>query len=86
MFKLLFTIFLNEFCLKLGRALHRPSWIPAPESLLKLALGELGSLMTTGQRVVPKKAIEKGYVFQYATLDSALQALFSETTVVGRVA
>ncbi len=80
------AVTMNEFCLKLGRALHRPSWIPAPESLLKLALGELGSLMTTGQRVMPKKAIEKGYVFQYATLDSALQAIFSETTVAGRVA
>jgi NAD dependent epimerase/dehydratase family enzyme len=53
---------------------------------LKLALGELGSLMTTGQRVVPKKAIEKGYVFQHATLDSALQAIFPETAVIRQAA
>jgi NAD dependent epimerase/dehydratase family enzyme len=77
---------MRDFCMRLGRALHKPSWFPVPEFVLKLAGGELGSLMTTGQRVVPRKALHEGYVFQHATLESALQALFSETTVVGRVA
>lgn len=80
------AVTMRDFCMKLGRALRRPSWFPVPEFALKLALGELGSLMTTGQRVVPTKAIDEGYVFQHATLDSALQALFSEAPVVGRVA
>jgi uncharacterized protein (TIGR01777 family) len=80
------AVTMNEFCLKLGRALHRPSWFPVPEFLLKLALGELGSLMATGQRVVPRKALAEGYVVQHPTLDVALQALFSETPVVGRIA
>jgi len=80
------AVTMRDFCLRLGRALHRPSWFPVPEFVLKLALGELGSLMITGQRVVPKKAIDEGYVFQHATLDSALQALFPETIVVGRAA
>jgi uncharacterized protein (TIGR01777 family) len=80
------AVTMRDFCMRLGRALHKPSWFPVPEFVLKLALGELGSLMTTGQRVVPRKALDEGYVFQHATLDSALQALFSETTVVGRVA
>jgi uncharacterized protein (TIGR01777 family) len=80
------AVTMRDFCLRLGRALHRPSWFPVPEFLLKLALGELGSLMTTGQRVTPRKSLEAGYTFHYATLDSALQAIFPETTVVGRVA
>ncbi|MDH5347137.1 MAG: DUF1731 domain-containing protein [Nitrospira sp.] len=57
-----------------------------PEFLLKLALGELGSLMTTGQRVTPRKAFEAGYQFHHVTLDSALQAIFPETTVIRRAA
>jgi uncharacterized protein (TIGR01777 family) len=77
---------MSDFCMRLGRALHRPSWFPVPEYLLKLALGELGSLMTTGQRVTPRKAIEGGYAFHHATLDSALQAIFPETAVVRRAA
>jgi uncharacterized protein (TIGR01777 family) len=77
---------MRDFCLKLGHALHRPSWFPVPEFLLKLALGELGSLMTTGQRVTPRKALEAGYVFHHATLDSALQAIFPESAVIRRAA
>jgi uncharacterized protein len=75
---------MTAFCRKLARALHRPSWFPVPEFMLKLALGELGSLMTTGQRVTPRKAIEGGYVFHHPTLDSALQAIFPETAALNR--
>ena len=80
------AVTMREFCLRLGRALRRPSWFPVPEFVLKLALGELGSLMTTGQRVTPQKAIDGGYAFHHATLDSALQVIFPETAVVGRAA
>ena len=73
------AVTMREFCLKLGRALHRPSWLPVPKLVLKLGLGELGSLMTTGQRVTPRKAIEGRYAFHHATLDAALQAIFMET-------
>lgn len=80
------AVTMRDFCLRLGRALHRPSWFPVPGFLLKLALGELGSLMTTGQRVTPRKALEAGYAFHHATLDSALQAIFPETAVIRRAA
>ena len=66
-----------DFCRIVGRVLSRPSWFPVPGSLLKLALGEMGSLMTTGQRVSSAKAISAGYSFQYPTLEAALQAVFS---------
>lgn len=78
------AVTMKDFCMRLGRALRRPSWIPVPEFVLKLALGELGSMMTTGQRVTPKKGIEGGYTFQYPTLESALQAIFPDRTALGR--
>ncbi len=65
---------MNTFCEILGRVLHRPSWLPVPEFALNILLGELGTLMTTGQRVIPAKAIAGGYMFQYPTLEPALQA------------
>lgn len=80
------AVIMRDFCMELGRALRRPSWVPVPEFVLKLALGELGSLMTTGQRVSPRKALEGGYAFHHATLDSALQAIFPETTMSSRSA
>lgn len=66
---------MKEFCHTLGRVLRRPSWLPVPAFALELALGELGSLMTTGQRVHPAKALAGGYVFRYAALEEALRAV-----------
>ncbi len=56
----------------LERVLHRPCWLPVPGFALHLALGELGTLMTTGQRVTPAKGLSEGYAFQYQTLEPAL--------------
>ncbi len=66
---------MKTFCEVLGQVLHRPSWLPVPRSALNLLLGELGTLMTTGQRVIPAKAMAGGYTFQYPTLRPALQAI-----------
>lgn len=67
-----------RFCEVLGRVLRRPSWLPVPGFALHLALGELGTLMTTGQRVTPAKALSGGYVFHYPTLEPALRAIVTK--------
>ena len=72
------TVTMNQFCNALGQALHRPSWLPVPGFALHLALGELGTLMTTGQRVFPSKALSRGYVFQYPKLEPALRAILTK--------
>jgi uncharacterized protein (TIGR01777 family) len=64
---------MTDFCRTLGRVLRKPSWFPVPEFILMLGLGELGSLMTTGQRVRPTKAEQGGYRFQFPLLEEALQ-------------
>jgi uncharacterized protein (TIGR01777 family) len=55
-----------------GRALHRPSFLPAPAFALRLALGEVAGVVTTGQRVIPKRALALGYSFRFPDIDSAL--------------
>ena len=72
------AVTMNRFCDALGRALHRPSWLPVPGFALHMALGELGTLMTTGQRVIPAKALARGYVFQYPKLEPALRAILTK--------
>lgn len=69
---------MNAFCDILGKVLHRPSWLPVPGLALRLALGELGTLMTTGQRVGPVKAQDGGYTFRYPTLEPALRAIMTK--------
>jgi uncharacterized protein (TIGR01777 family) len=59
----------------LGRALHRPSFMPAPGFMIKLVLGEFGSVILEGQRVIPRRLIENGFVFQYPDIEEALQSI-----------
>lgn len=63
---------MRQFCSALGRALHRPSWVPVPPFLLRLALGEMSETILTGQRVVPRVLTDSGYLFQYPHLLPAL--------------
>lgn len=69
---------MKVFCEVLGQVLHRPSWLPVPGLTLNLLLGELGTLMTTGQRVIPAKAMAGGYMFHYPTLEPALRAVLKK--------
>ncbi len=64
-----------EFTKALGRALHRPAFLPAPAFALRLALGEMSSLLLGGQNAPPKKLLARGYQFRHPTLDAALAAL-----------
>jgi uncharacterized protein (TIGR01777 family) len=64
-----------EFTKALGRALHRPTLIPAPAFVLKLALGEMSSLLLGGQRAVPAKLLDHGYAFRHPELEGALTSL-----------
>ena len=70
------TVSMKEFCRSLGQSLNRPSWFPVPEFVLKIALGEMAMVLTTGQRVRPLIAEQHGYHFTYPNLDFALQSLF----------
>ncbi|MFM8552440.1 MAG: TIGR01777 family oxidoreductase [Nitrospiraceae bacterium] len=69
------AVTMKEFCRTLGQALGRPSWIPVPAFALKLALGELATLMTTGQRVEPAVALSGGFRFRYPNLKAALEQI-----------
>jgi uncharacterized protein (TIGR01777 family) len=67
------------FVRALGRALGRPSIVPAPAFALKLLFGELATpLLLTGQRVLPARAQAHGYHFRYPEIDIAMRGIFGE--------
>jgi uncharacterized protein (TIGR01777 family) len=68
----------REFATILGRVMHRPSFFRVPAFVLRLALGEMADTAVTGQRVVPKRALEYGYQFQHAELNEALRDVLEE--------
>ena len=67
----------RELSKALGRALRRPAVIPVPGFAMDLMFGrELAETVKGGQRVIPRRAQDLGYRFQYPALDRALQALY----------
>lgn len=66
----------REFVKALGRALGRPAVVPTPAVALRVALGEMATLVLDGQRAVPRAALAAGYRFRYPDLDGALGAIY----------
>lgn len=63
----------RDFARSLGRALHRPAFLPAPGFALKLAFGEMAEeVLLGGQRVLPRRAEREGFAFEVPTLDASL--------------
>jgi len=64
----------RDFTRALGRAVHRPAIFPVPFAAT-LMLGEGATVLTGGQRVLPRRTEESGYVFRHPSLDEALSSL-----------
>lgn len=63
-----------EFSKALGAALHRPAVLPVPALALKLLYGSMSEVVTTGQRVVPKRLTELGFEFRQPLVEPALRS------------
>jgi uncharacterized protein (TIGR01777 family) len=68
-----------EFSQALGKALRRPSLLPAPAFALRLALGEMAdALLLSGQRALPMRATDLGFSFRYSNIDEALASALAK--------
>jgi uncharacterized protein len=68
----------SEFAHALGRALHRPAFVPAPAFALRIVLGEMADSIITGQRVIPSRALAAGFHFRYPEIDIAFRGMFGD--------
>ncbi len=60
----------------MGDVVERPVIIPfVPGIVLRVILGEFGSFIVKGQRVVPAKLVKEGYNFRFPELKTALEDL-----------
>lgn len=63
----------RDFTRALARALHRPAIMPAPAFALRLGFGEMADeMLLGGQRAVPRRTENDGFVFESRTIDEAL--------------
>lgn len=68
----------SEFTLMLGRTLRRPALIPVPEFAVRLLFGEMASVVTSSQYVLPEATRKSGFTFDHEQLGPALANLLGE--------
>lgn len=64
---------MKDFSKVLGEVLRKPSWLPVPEFLLRMALGQMAEMLLHGQRAIPEKILGSGFEFKFPDLRSALE-------------
>jgi uncharacterized protein (TIGR01777 family) len=67
----------SDFTRALGRAVHRPAFMPAPYLGLRLVFGEFAQVLFASQRVIPQVALDTGFVFQFPDIAGALREIIS---------
>lgn len=65
----------SELAQALGKALRRPSLIPAPSLALRLAVGEFSTEILASTRAVPSFLLDAGFTFDHPTIDEACRWL-----------
>ena len=65
----------KDIARELGRALHRPSFVPAPRFALRIVVGEFADSIIASQRLLPQVLTDSGFGFEHADLTSAVRWL-----------
>lgn len=67
------SVRMSDFARALGAVLSRPSWLPVPGFALRVALGEMGALVSESKRVSPAFLRSISFRFAHPTLEGALR-------------
>lgn len=63
----------EQFSALLGEVLHRPAFMRVPAGVIRLLMGESAILVLGGQRAIPKRLEDAGFIFKYSELKPALK-------------
>jgi uncharacterized protein (TIGR01777 family) len=68
----------REMTLTLGKVLQRPTILPpVPAFVIKGMLGEFSDVFIKGQKVIPRKLLEDGFVFEFPLIEEAFAHLLN---------
>jgi uncharacterized protein (TIGR01777 family) len=65
----------RDFGRSAGKVLGRPSILPLPGAALRVAFGEMSTVLLEGQRAVPERLLDAGFTFRFPKLEDALRDL-----------
>ncbi len=69
----------KEISKAIGKVLQRPSIpLPVPAYLLEALMGEMASMLLMSTRCSSQKIMDKGFIFQYPTLEKALLNIYQK--------
>lgn len=68
-----------EFTQALGAALGRPTLLPTPYFGLRLLFGEFAKVLFDSQRIIPEKALEAGFQFEFETIQQTFENVMNGT-------
>ena len=63
---------MGKLCETLGEVMNRPSWLPVPDFVLEILLGDGAIVVLEGQQVLPQRTLATGYSYEYPELKPAL--------------
>jgi len=72
----------SQFTRQLARTLHRPAFLPVPETAMRVLVGEMADVLFGSLRVLPKAALASGYEFRHPQLAEALTNLLGRSAQV----
>ncbi len=64
---------MKHFTNILGQVLKRPSFFIVPKFILQLIFGEGADMLTKGNRVLPTRTIESGFIFTHPNLEGTIR-------------
>ncbi len=67
----------KDFARALGRVLKRPTLLPTPGPVIKLAMGGFARELLSSRRVMPRRAEEEGFNFRFPEIEPALVDVIS---------
>ncbi|MCX6070972.1 MAG: DUF1731 domain-containing protein, partial [Chloroflexi bacterium] len=65
----------RQFATVAGSVMRRPAFFTVPAALVRLAFGEMGTVVLDGQRVSAKRLEDLGFKFRFPDADAALRDL-----------
>jgi len=65
----------KDFGRALGRVMAKPFYMPIPGFAMRMALGEVSTVVLEGQRAIPKKLEGLGFAFRFKDVEEALKDL-----------
>jgi uncharacterized protein len=65
----------QQFAKALAHATHRPTLWRVPAVIMRIGLGERAPLLIEGAEILPKRALELGFVFRHQDIKSAMLEL-----------